>query len=125
MRFSGSGTACYRATMRKLMLLLAFSAYSGVSLAQTVATPAVNRQLPDNARRAETGDNQPLPVVVLNNQEYRLSPGGIIIDASNRSITHNRLPPGADVLFTQNAAGEITRIIILRPEEQARLDGIR
>jgi hypothetical protein len=125
MRFSGSGTACYRATMRKLMLLLAFSAYLGASLAQPIATPAVNRQLPVNAQRAETGDNQPLPVVVLNNEAYRLAPGGIIIDANNRTITHNRLPQGADVLYTQNAAGEITRIVILRPEEQARLDSIR
>jgi hypothetical protein len=35
---------------------------------------------------------------------------------------HQSLPPGSDVWFQLNNIGQIQRIYILRPEEQARLD---
>ncbi|MGA0023961.1 MAG: hypothetical protein ACO3F9_04875 [Burkholderiales bacterium] len=37
-------------------------------------------------------------------------------------MTHGQLPPGAEVLYRLDRNGEILRIIILTPQEQARLD---
>ena len=61
-------------------------------------------------------------MVAVGNQLLRLAPGGIIFDAANRRITHGQLPPGSDVVYQLDRNGEILRIVILTPEEQARLD---
>jgi len=61
-------------------------------------------------------------MVQLGNETLRLAPGGLIIDANNRSVTHSQLPVGADVLYRVDRNGEILRIIVLTPQEQARLD---
>lgn len=58
----------------------------------------------------------------LGKELLRLAPGGIIVDAQNRTIIHNQIPPGADALYQLNRNGEITRMVILTPEEQARLN---
>jgi len=100
--------------MRKFLLLLTFLVASTQAWAQ--------RTLPPEAKRAEIGAQQALPMVAIGNQLLRLSPGGIIFDASNRRITHGQLPPGSDVVYQLDRNGEILRIVILTPEEQARLD---
>ncbi len=61
-------------------------------------------------------------MVAIGNQVLRLAPGGIIFDAANRRITHGQLPQGSDVVYQLDRNGEILRIVILTPEEQARLD---
>jgi len=61
-------------------------------------------------------------MVAIGNQVLRLAPGGIIFDAANRRITHGQLPPGSEVVYQLDRNGEILRIVILTPEEQARLD---
>ena len=61
-------------------------------------------------------------MVAIGNELLRLAPGGIIFDAANRRITHGQLPPGSDVVYQLDRNGEILRIVILTPEEQARLD---
>ncbi len=61
-------------------------------------------------------------MVAIGKQLLRLSPGGIIFDAANRRITHGQLLPGSDVVYQLDRNGEILRIVILTPEEQARLD---
>lgn len=100
--------------MRKFLLLLTFL---------VATTPAwAQRTLPPQAKRAETGAQQALPMVAIGNQLLRLAPGGIIFDAANRRITHGQLPPGSDVLYQLDRNGEVLRIVILTPEEQARLD---
>jgi hypothetical protein len=100
--------------MRKFLLLLTFLAASGSAWAQ--------RTLPADAKRAEIGAQQALPMVQIGNEVRRLAPGGIIFDAANRRITHGQLPPGSDVVYVLDRNGEVLRIVILTPEEQARLD---
>jgi hypothetical protein len=100
--------------MRKFLLLLTF-------LIATTSTWA-QRALPPEAKRAEIGAQQALPMVAIGNQLLRLAPGGVILDKSNRSITHGQLPPGSDVVYQTDRNGEVLRIVILTPEEQARLD---
>lgn len=106
--------------MRKLMLLLAFLVCAAPAWAQ--------RALPSDAKRGQLGDPQMLPMlhirpaVQFNFETMRLAPGGVIIDANNRAITHGRLVPPAEILYTLDAGGNVTRIIVLTPEEQARLD---
>lgn len=100
--------------MRKLMLLLTFFACTTCAWAQ-------QRTLPADAKRATIGAPQALPVVQLGKQLLRLAPGGIIVDAQNRTVTHNQIPPGGDALYLLDRNGEITRMVILTPEEQARL----
>jgi len=100
--------------MRKFLLLLTFLISSTTAWAQ--------RSLPPDAKRAETGLQQALPVVALGNELFRLAPGGLIFDAANRRITHGQLLPGMDVVYQLDRNGEVLRIVILTPEEQARLD---
>ena len=100
--------------MRKFLLLLTFLVASTQAWAQ--------RTLPPEAKRAEIGAQQALPMVAIGNELLRLAPGGIIFDAANRRITHGQLPPGSDVVYQLDRNGEILRIVILTPEEQARLD---
>ena len=68
--------------MRKFLLLLTFLAISAPALAQ--------RTLPPEAKRAEIGAQQALPMVAIGNDLFRLAPGGIIFDAANRRITHGQ-----------------------------------
>jgi len=100
--------------MRKFLLLLTFLAATTPALAQ--------RTLPPDAKRAEIGAQQMLPMVQIGNETRRLAPGGIILDTANRRITHGQLLPGADVVYVLDRNGEVQRIVILTPEEQARLD---
>jgi hypothetical protein len=100
--------------MRKYLLLLTFLLFAGPVWAQ--------RLLPVEGKRAEVGTQQTLPVVQLGNELLRLAPGAVIFDAANRRITHGQLLPGADVLYQLDRNGEVQRIIVLTPLEQARLD---
>ena len=91
-----------------------------LALAAAVATAThaqTFRQLPANGKLGETGQQQPFPLVQINNQVARLAPGGRILDENNRSIVHGALPLGAAVLFVQDMNGDISRIYILRADE--------
>jgi hypothetical protein len=100
--------------MRKFLLLLTFLAAANMAWAQ--------RTLPANAKRAEIGTQQMLPMVMLNQEAHRLAPGGLIFDAANRRITHGQLRPGSEVIYELDRNGEILRIVVLTPEEEARFD---
>ena len=78
------------------------------------------RTLPAEAKRATVGQPLELPYVNLNGKQVRLAPGGIIIDQNNRTIVHNALPPGAAVVFTTDINGDIGRIYLMTPQEQAQ-----
>jgi len=81
------------------------------------------RTLPANAKRATVGDRaHALPTVELGGKRLRLAPGGVIFDQNNRTLVHGALPPGADVAFTTDMHGDVARIYILTPREQAQLD---
>jgi hypothetical protein len=103
--------------MRNLLLLLIMSGWllSGIAHAQV-------RTLPAAAKRTTVGQPQQLPYVELGGKRVRLAPGGVIYDQHNRSIVHGALPPGAAVAFILDMHGDVARIYILTPQEQAQLD---
>ncbi len=103
--------------MRNLLLLLIVSGWllSGISYAQL-------RTLPAAAKRTTVGQPRQLPYVELGGKLVRLAPGSVIYDQHNRSIVHGALPPGAEVAFTIDMHGDVARIYILTPQEQAQLD---
>ena len=113
--------------MRKILLLLILSAFSAVAaVTSAVVWPQLSeaqtiRQLPVNGKRGSTGDKLPLPQLVIGRQTLALAPGGLIYDTNNRTIVHGALPADADVWYQLNNSGQVQRIYILRPEEQARL----
>ena len=118
--------------MRKILLLLAFLTAApslAVVAASALVAPSAHaqpiRSLPANGKRGKTGEQMPLPQVVIARQTYVLAPGGLIFDINNRTILHQALPVGADVWYQANSQGQLQRIYILRPEEQARLDAGR
>ena len=81
------------------------------------------RTLPDSVKRATVGEQQyALPFLSLGGKRVKLAPGGVIYDQNNRTIVHNALPAGADVAFTVDMNGDIARMYILTPYEQAQLD---
>ncbi len=90
---------------------------SGPLLAQ------VQRVLPKEAKLGMlVGQQHPFPLVQINQQVLRLAPGGLIFDQHNRTILHAYLPAEARVLYSQDPAGNVTRVIILRPEEELTLE---
>ncbi|MEK7875449.1 MAG: hypothetical protein AAB325_04620 [Pseudomonadota bacterium] len=100
---------------------LVFAMMSGLLLAGMVH--AQFRTLPPAAKRATVGDRpHVLPYVELGGKVLRLAPGGVIYDQNNRTLVHGALPAGANVAFTTDMHGDISRIYILTPQEQAQLD---
>ena len=92
-----------------------------LALLATVATAGhaqISRQLPANGMLGElTGQQQPFPLLQINNQVVRLAPGGRIFDENNRIIVHGALPERATVLFVQDMNNDVSRIYILRADE--------
>jgi hypothetical protein len=107
--------------MRKILLLLMLS----VTVGWPASYAQVMRQLPVNGKRGVTGESQPMPRVIIGRELLMLAPGGVIYDTNNRTIVHSSLPAGAAVLYQVNTTGQIQRIYLLRPDEQARLDQAR
>jgi hypothetical protein len=99
--------------MRNVLLFLTFLLLPAAASAE--------RPLPENGVRATLKGSQAYPLVSLGGKLYRLAPGGIIRDEANRKIVHAELPASAQVLYLPDANGEIARIWILTPEEQATL----
>jgi hypothetical protein len=84
------------------------------------------RHLPPNGKLGElAGQQQPFPLLQINNQVVRLAPGGRIYDQQNRTILHTFLPERATVLFYQDMNGDISRVYLLRPEELEPLQRAR
>jgi hypothetical protein len=99
--------------MRKWTWILALAA-----MVVTAGHAQTFRQLPANGQLGElTGQQQPFPLLQINDQLVRLAPGGRIYDENNRLIVHGSLPPSATVLFVQDVRGEVSRVYILRVDE--------
>ena len=81
----------------------------------------MQRVLPANGKLGDLVGQQQFPLVELDRKLLRLAPGGVIIDQNNRSILHAHLPAQAPVLYVLDNQGNVTRIILLKPEELARL----
>ena len=104
--------------LRKLTTVLA------VGLFAAGAAQAQLRAIPPNAKRAIVGQEQyPLPYINIGGTRLKLAPGGLIYDQNNRTIVHNALPPGADVAVVPDMNGDVGRIYILTPQEQAQFVG--
>ena len=98
---------------------------TGLALAAALHASAY-AQLPRNLPRdgkvgVLIGQQQVFPMVQIDQQVLRLAPGGLIYDQQNRTIVHGALPPEAAVLYTVDQAGSVSRIIVLRPEEELAL----
>jgi hypothetical protein len=103
--------------MRKLLIMLTVTLWIAASIAH-----AQMRPLPADGKRATVGQPQALPYVELGGKLLRLAPGGTIYDQNNRSIVHGALPAGADVVYANDMNGDVARIYILTPQEQAQLN---
>lgn len=104
--------------MRKAMLLLVLSGLLGVAAAHA----QLPRTLPANGRLGElVGQQQPFPLLQINNKIVRLAPGGRIYDQNNRIILHTFLPERAHVLFAEDMNGDVSLVYILRPDELEQL----
>ena len=78
------------------------------------------RTIPRDAKRATVGQQKyPLPYIDLGGAAVRLAPGGVIYDQNNRTIVHNALLPGSEVAVMRDMNGDIGRIYVLTPQEQA------
>ena len=83
----------------------------------------LQRLLPVNGKLGHlVGQQHPLPLLEINKEVLRLAPGGLIIDQNNRTILHGYLPTYAQVLYVLDPRGEVSRIVILTPEELARVE---
>jgi hypothetical protein len=99
-------------------MFLCSAGAAGTAAAQFVQM----RFLPPQAIRGVLGPGpQQYPVVVIGNTVLRLTPGARIYDQNNRTIVHGQLPPGAQILFLRDQAGDVVRIYILTEQELAFL----
>ena len=85
------------------------------------AAVAQVRQIPDFAKRGNIVHIQG-PIVEIDGQRMRLSPGARIRSQANLFIVPMSLPPGALVKYTLDGSGQIRRIWVLTPEEAAAPD---
>jgi hypothetical protein len=85
------------------------------------AAHAQFRTLPADGQRAKVGDALAMPYVVLNGQQMKFAPGAQIFDQTNRFVVQSALPPGAEVLYTTNAQGDVARIYVLSAQERRML----
>ena len=89
-----------------------------------LAAPAlaqIQRLLPANGKLGELVGQQQFPMVQLDRKLLRLAPGGVIVDEHNRFILHAHLPAQATALYVLDNQGNVARIVLLRPDELARL----
>jgi hypothetical protein len=95
-----------------------------LALSMPDAVWAQFRNLPVKAKRATLNGYQN-PFVFLGNEQLRLAPGAVIYDTNNRTIVPLALPPQADVVFTTDPTGAVSRIYLLSPQEIRTLDQSR
>ena len=106
--------------MRKLLLLLMF--LSALGTAGSAAAQFVQmRFLPPQGVRGVLGVGQQYPLVRIGKAVLRLTPGARIYDDNNRTIVHGQLPPGRQIVFLRDQAGDVVRIYILTEQELATL----
>ena len=102
-----------RIWLSAVVLALAFAATGHAQL---------QRLLPANGKLGQAyGQQQPYPMVQIDRKALRLAPGGVIIDQNNRFILHGALPAEAAVLYVVDSSGDISRLILLTPDELTRL----
>lgn len=105
--------------MPKILLLFTFLLVTWTS----PAAAQVQRLLPANGKLGQlVGQQHQYPLVQINREVLRVAPGGVIVDENNRFIVHGALPANADVLYVLDSRGQVSRIILLTPNELARIE---
>ena len=100
---------------RKLLALLI------CALVLPAAAMAQVRQIPNDAKRGRIVHVQG-SMVEIDGQPMRLSAGAQIRSRDNLFIVPMSLPPGALVKYTLDGSGQIHRVWVLTPEEEAAPD---
>jgi hypothetical protein len=98
---------------RALFLLWLVLAYPGAALTQ-------QRVIPDDAKRGYVRHVGGF-VISIDGNEARLAAGAVIRDQKNLIVVPTSLPPaGAWADYTKDASGQVSRVWLLTPQEQAR-----
>jgi len=100
--------------MRKTLLMLVLLGLGCVPAAHA------GRVFPADARAGVVKDFA-YPMVQVDDNAYRLSPGALIYDRFNRTIAPNYLPQGAKVLYRIDGQGQLSKMWLLTPEEAAAI----
>jgi hypothetical protein len=116
--YGGLGMA--RARVRAVAVL-AIAGLMLLGAADVVAQ--LQRNFPANgAIGVVAGDpNLPLPLVRIDARLFRMAPGGIIVDQSNRTVLHAQIPRQAAAYVVFDGNGDILRMFLLTPDELQRL----
>jgi len=88
------------------------------------AAMAQLRQIPDSAKRGSVVHIQG-SIVEIDGQRMQLAAGAQIRSRDNLFIVPMSLPPGAQVKYELDGAGQIRRVWVLTPEEAAAPDKTR
>jgi hypothetical protein len=83
-------------------------------------TANAGRILPQDAKVGEIRGHA-YPEVRIGDTVYRLAPGARIYDAFNRIILPGQLPQAGRVLYQLDPYGNLFRLWLLTPEEEAAL----
>ncbi|MRD48297.1 hypothetical protein GHT07_13485 [Caenimonas koreensis DSM 17982] len=117
---------CHKTGARLASALMMCAALAGASLsiAPAPAFAQMIRSVPADVKLAKMVITQP-PVITLNGQVDRLSPGSRIRDLNNMvvlsgSITNLELP----VVYKRDAAGLVHEVWLLTPAEYTKLGGV-
>lgn len=99
--------------LNRLLSLLVFVGCLGFSLGAVAG-----RVLPPAAKAGEMTASQ-YPEVKVDGTVYRLAPGAVLFDQSNRAILPGYLPQAAKVFYLLDMQGQISKLWIMTPEEAA------
>jgi hypothetical protein len=100
--------------LRRALLLLS------IVLAYAPAAPAQERAIPEGAKRGYVRHALEM-LVSVDGKRIRLAPGATIRDQKNLIIVPTAMPQeGAWADYLEDANGQIFRVWLLSPEEQAR-----
>jgi len=97
-----------RASLTSLASLTIACMLAGIAL---TACESTNR-LPDGSM-VGVMTTQQLPLVIIDNQQYRLAPGARIVGANNSSVTPNQVPANSKVRYRVDASGQVTQVWLL------------
>jgi hypothetical protein len=92
-------------------------------VAAALVAPTASAQLRTLPKDIERGHIRPLQhnVVAIDGRQVRLAPGATIRDRRNLIIFANALPEGgASAAYLTDLNGQVWRVWLLTPEEQAR-----
>ncbi len=93
-----------------------------IVLTLALTTPALaDRIFPQDAQPGEITGHQ-YPSVAIDDKVFHMAPGARIFDQSNRTILPLAMPQSGKILYLTDINGHLSRVWLLTPEEQARLD---